>query len=122
MKTKILIIDDCASMCKLVSHFLSTDFDCSTALSAEEGMEKFEAGLFPELVLLDLNMPGMGGEALLNKMKADERYKGVKVVIVSAETQSAVKARLINSGAEDFVSKPFNPEELLARINRILQR
>lgn len=122
MKTKILIIDDCASMCKLVSHFLSTDFDCSSALSAEEGMEKLEAGFFPELVLLDLNMPGMGGEALLNKMKADERYKGVKVVIVSAETQSAVKARLINSGAEDFVSKPFNPEELLARINRILQR
>lgn len=122
MKTKILIIDDCASMCKLVSHFLSTDFDCCSALSAEEGMEKLEAGLLPELVLLDLNMPGMGGEAMLKKMKADERFKALKVVIVSAETQSAVKARLINSGAEDFVSKPFNPEELLARINRILQR
>ena len=122
MKTKILIIDDCASMCKLVSHFLSTDFDCCSASGPEEALELLGSAPLPDLVLLDLNMPGMGGEALLNKMKADERYKGVKVVIVSAETQSAVKARLINSGAEDFVSKPFNPEELLARINRILQR
>ena len=119
---KILIFDDCASMCNLVSHFLSVDFDCCSASGAEEALELFGSAPLPDLVLLDLNMPGMGGEALLARMKSDERLKGIKVIILSAETQSAVKARLINAGAEDFVSKPFNPEELRARIDRILQR
>ena len=82
---KILIVDDCASMCNLVSHFLSVDFDCCSASGAEEALELFGSAPLPDLVLLDLNMPGMGGEALLARMKSDERLKGIKVIILSAE-------------------------------------
>lgn len=121
MKKRILIVDDYTSIRTIISSFLSPDFDCSGASSAEEGLERLKAAP-SDLVVLDLNMPGMGGEAMLSEIIKDEELKHTRVLILSAEAGSSVKARLINAGAEDYMTKPFNPEELKARINRILSR
>lgn len=121
MKKSILIVDDCSSICKIISSFLAPDFECSGASSAEQGLESLKSKP-ADMVVLDLNMPGMGGEAMLREIRKDDAMKNTRVLILSAEASSSVKTRLINAGAEDYMTKPFNPEELKARINRILSR
>ena len=121
MKMKILIVDDCNSIQTIISSFLSPEFDFSGASSAEEGLASLKIKPV-DMVVLDLNMPGMGGEAMLREIRMDDAMKNTRVLILSAEASSSVKTRLINAGAEDYMTKPFNPEELKARINRILSR
>ncbi|GAF97680.1 unnamed protein product, partial [marine sediment metagenome] len=74
----------------------------------------------PDLILLDIMMPVMGGYAVLRRIREDENLKNIPVVMLTARAQERDVVKGINSGAEDYITKPFHPAELLARVKKIL--
>ncbi len=123
MKKKILILDDKETMVKVMSHYLASDFDCLSFDNPVKGLEWLHEGNMPDLILLDLRMPVMRGDEFLHIMKneEDEALKSIPIIVVSAEDNSEERIRLLSEGAEDYITKPFNPMELKIRISKVLK-
>ena len=117
---KVLIIDDekllVKSTCMALAHF---GFDVKGALSGEEGL-KAALEFAPDVVLLDIMMPGMDGWQVLEKLKQSEATRRIPVLIFTAREYSNGKALALEKGAMDFIAKPFEPEELRAIIDDIV--
>lgn len=121
MSAKILIIEDVPEMAELVSMYLEKDgMSVESAGSAEEGLEKI-SGALPDLVILDLNLPGMSGFDFLKKFRTDHTQT-VPVIVVSARDADEDIIDALGVGADEFVTKPFSPKVLVARVNASLRR
>lgn len=116
---KILIVEDNPEINKMIKTLLiRNDYAVESAFSGTEAMLRLKNECF-DLILLDLMLPGLSGEELLvNIHKAFE----VPIICVSAKDDIKTKIRLIQSGSDDYITKPFNNEELLARIGAVLRR
>lgn len=121
MKKKILILDDKETMVKVMSHYLSSDFDCVSFDNPIKGLEWLYEGNMPDLILLDIRMPEMRGDEFLHIIKDNDMLKTIPVIMVSAEDNSEERIRLLSEGAEDYITKPFNPMELKIRISKVLR-
>lgn len=116
MKT-IAIVDDDVAIGDLLDELLQkSGYRTRRAWSGTEALYMLSQGPKPDLVLLDLMLPGLGGEELL------PRLKGIPVIVLSARGESQDKVSLLLAGAADYVTKPFNTQELLARIAVQLRR
>src|SRR5512133_1442580 len=119
-KTRVLIVDDDGSMAKYLQAYLSRrNFDVSTAVSGEEAIRMFRV-YDPNLVLLDVAMPGMGGIDTLERMK--QIKPDVSVIMLSAQSNPEVIFKASKLGADDYISKPFEPKELEIRIGKVLDK
>ena len=119
-KTRVLIVDDDGSMAKyLQSYLVRKNFDVSTALSGEEAIRMFRV-CDPALVLLDLAMPGMNGIETLERIK--QIKPDVSVIMLSAQSNPELIFKASKLGADDYISKPFEPKELDLRIGRVLDK
>lgn len=119
-KTRVLIVDDDGSMAKYLQSYLSRrNFDVSTAVSGEEAIRMFRA-YDPNLVLLDVAMPGMSGIDTLERMK--QIKPDVSVIMLSAQNNPELIFKASKLGADDYVAKPFEPKELDVRINKVLDK
>lgn len=109
-KQKVLIVDDDSNIAELISLYLTKE--CFETMIVYDGESVMGAiGSFePNLILLDLMLPGLNGEEILPE------FAGIPVIVVSAKTDAADKVELLLGGAEDYVTKPFDTDELLARI------
>lgn len=117
--TKILIIEDDTDINNLITEALTkAGYVCIQAFSGTEGLLYIEKDVF-SLVLLDLMLPGKNGESLLPLIK---RKQSVPVIIISAKDSLDSKVTLLTSGAEDYITKPFEVQELLARVNVQIRR
>lgn len=113
---RILVIDDDIYIGNMLEELLTREgYDVIRAYSGTEALLVLE-GSRPDLVLLDLMLPGLSGEELL------PRIKGVPVIVVSAKVDTESKISLLMEGAVDYVTKPFEPRELLARIVAALRK
>ena len=113
---RILVIDDDIYIGNMLEELLTREgYDVTRAYSGTEALLVLE-GSRPDLVLLDLMLPGLSGEELL------PRIKGVPVIVVSAKVDTESKISLLMEGAVDYVTKPFEPRELLARIVAALRK
>jgi putative nucleotidyltransferase with HDIG domain len=116
----ILVIDDNPDILKLMKLLLHDSFDLDFALTAKEGLQILrDHG--PDLVLSDIMMPEMDGHALCRAIKADESLKHTPVILVTARSGAEMLAEGLDSGADDYVAKPFNAIELRARIRSLLR-
>lgn len=116
---KILIIEDDNDINALLCEALSkAGYSCVSAFSGTEGLLIFGAGGI-SLVLLDLMLPGKTGEAVLSEIRAKS---AVPVIVMSARDSVDTKIDLLSSGADDYITKPFNIKELLARVSVQLRR
>jgi two-component system KDP operon response regulator KdpE len=97
---------------------VSAGYEVEDARTGEEGLEKVSA-YHPDLVLLDINMPGMGGLAACAALRAD---KNIAIIMLTVRDSEADKVAALDAGADDFVTKPFSTPELLARIRAALRR
>ncbi|MBF0586762.1 response regulator [Prosthecochloris sp. N3] len=116
----ILIVDDSANIRRLLAHNLGKQF---TVLLAEDGMtalDKLEGGQLPDLMLIDVAMPGMDGFTLTEKLKADDRFSSIPLMMLTAKDKSTDKVRGLKLGVDDYITKPFNIEELGLRIEKLL--
>ncbi|MDR0951147.1 MAG: response regulator [Candidatus Ancillula sp.] len=122
MKT-IAIIDDDALIRKSTKFLLNDEYLVDDFESGDIFIEKINSGEInvPDLVLLDIMMPGSNGLEILNQCKSDDRLKNIPVIIVSARNETAEKAIYLESGAVDYVTKPFDFDDLRQRVMVCIQ-
>lgn len=118
MSRRILIVEDDAGLAKVMCDNLTVDgFQVKWVGNAQDALTQVR-GFAPDLVLLDLMLPGRSGFDLVHSL----RQGGRRIIIVSAKSQRTDKVRGLDLGADDYITKPFDLEELVARINAVLRR
>ena len=122
MKTQILIIEDVVEMSQLVTMYMqNAGFECTACETAENALETLRGGKIPDLVILDLNLPGMSGLEFLKTFRHEFRLT-IPVIIVSARDADEDIITGLGLGADEFVTKPFSPKVLVARVQAKLNR
>lgn len=117
--SKILIIEDEESIANLEKDYLElSDFEVTIANDGETGLEKALSGEF-DLIVLDLMLPGVDGFEICRKVRAESE---IPVIIVSARKDDIDKIRGLGLGADDYMTKPFSPSEMVARVKAHLAR
>lgn len=119
MKSKIMVVDDEMHIRELVRFYLDkAGFDTIEAANAEEALDIVE-NQYIDLAVVDIMMPGMDGFELVEQMR---QYREFPVIMLTAKSQSKDKLRGFSLGIDDYVTKPFDPDELMARVKTILKR
>lgn len=121
MKKKILVLDDKESIAKVISIYLTAEYDCIWFPDAIKGIQWLHEGNVPDLIISDIRMPEMRGDEFLYYIKNNQLFKHIPVVMLSSEDSTSERIRLLEEGAEDYIIKPFNPMELKIRIKKIIQ-
>src|SRR5450755_1459603 len=118
-KTTILTADDDPQLLRLVARNLQLEgYDVITASDGKQALEQIETRI-PDLVLLDVMMPKMDGFTVCHRVR---EFSSVPIIIVTARGQDQDKVRGLDLGADDYLTKPFSVEELLARVRAVLRR
>lgn len=116
---KILIIDDDRELGDMLKEFLAPDhFELSACLNGEDGLQALQQGDY-ELLILDIMLPGASGIDVLKQLR---QSSDIPVIMLTARGDDVDRILGLEFGADDYISKPFNPRELLARIKAILRR
>ncbi len=116
LRQRVLVVDDDPEIVTFLATLLELEgIDSTVATSAAAAIEKLDHGL-PNLVLLDIAMPDRDGLDLCRALKKDPRTRDVPVFVVSARPGKDVVERALAAGAEEFIRKPFENQELIARI------
>ncbi len=117
---KILIVDDDAFIRRPLEFILQQEgFAPLTAVSGEDGLAKIE-GERPDLIVLDVMMPGMDGFDVCRRVRTDPRFSSIPVILLTAKGQESDCGAALAAGATEFMSKPYSPSELLRRVREIL--
>ncbi|MCP4220713.1 MAG: response regulator [bacterium] len=121
LKRSILIVDDVPKNLQVLVNMLrEKDYKISVATDGKKAMDMLKRFL-PDLVLLDIMMPHMDGFEVCKALKSDSRTKGIPVIFLSAKTEAEDIVKGFSLGAVDYVTKPFNKAELLARVKTHLE-
>ena len=121
-KPHIFLIDDEKPATDLISARLEANgFDVSAANNPEAALDFLKTNK-PDLILLDLIMPGINGYEVLDRIRSGKITKDIPVIMLTAKTMQADKIKALNKGLDDYITKPYDAEELLARINAVLKR
>jgi len=120
-KPLILVVDDQVQNIELLeAHLVPQGYEIIMAASGEEALEKL-AGNRIDLVLLDVMMPGMDGFEVTRRIRRDETHRLLPIILVTALRESEDRVKGIEAGCDDFISKPFDKQELLARVRSLLK-
>ena len=122
MKKKLVIADDNANIRLLLHEFLKADYE---VISFEDGtgiLNWLNKGNVPDMIIADVMMPLVNGWDLINNLKLSMFYKNIPVVVLSGIEKSQERVKFLEAGADEYIVKPFSPQELKARINNIFKR
>jgi len=119
MPERILIIDDEQNILNVVGDYLrNTSFEVYTADRGRKALEMFSE-VEPDFIILDLNLPDISGEEICREIR---KISDVPILMLTAKTSEEDKVQGLNLGADDYLTKPFSPRELVGRVNAILRR
>jgi DNA-binding response OmpR family regulator len=117
---KVLVVDDDPVIVRLLEvNFEMEGFDVISAVDGMDGVERCRAEL-PDIVVSDVMMPKLNGLELCVALKADDATKQIPVVLLSAKAQVTDIRAGLDAGADDYVTKPFEPLDLIDRVNKLL--
>lgn len=117
--TKILVVEDDKEINRLLCGILTRSrYDCVAEYDGTHALETLRKSAF-DMVLLDLMLPGMSGEDLLGELR---HFSNVPVIVISAKDETTVKVDMLRTGADDYITKPFDNDEVLARVESGLRR
>jgi two-component system, OmpR family, phosphate regulon response regulator PhoB len=120
--SRILVVEDEAAIAELVAiNLRHAGFDVTVAADAQSALQSVDRVL-PDLVVLDWMLPGQSGLALAKAWRSQARSKTLPIVMLTARADEADKLAGLDGGADDYLTKPFSPKELLARIRAVLRR
>lgn len=121
-KETILVIEDEKNILELLKYNLEQDgYQVHTANRGDSGLEQARKGKY-DLILLDLMLPGLDGMEVCKILKQNEKTAAVPIIMLTAKSQEADKIVGLELGADDYVTKPFSPRELIARVKAVLRR
>ncbi len=122
LDTTILLVEDEPAILELLEFTLSPKgYKLQRALDANEARAAIRSAL-PDLIILDWMMPGESGVQLAKSLRADPRTKGLPIIMLTAKADETDKIAGLDAGADDYVTKPFSPRELISRVNALLRR
>ncbi|MFM8676376.1 MAG: response regulator, partial [Burkholderiaceae bacterium] len=122
MTSTILIVEDEPAIAELLAINLEfAGHRAVRAADAEEAIRLIQHEL-PDLILLDWMLPGIAGVRLAEKLRADERTREIPIIMLTARSDEGDKVHGLETGADDYITKPFSPKELMARIKAVLRR
>src|SRR5512135_1990401 len=122
MTNKILIVDDEPDIVELVTYNLKKDgFRVAAASDGEEALHKIRKDKF-DLVVLDLMLPGIQGVEICRIIRNDPKTAGTPIIMLTAKGEEVDRVIGLESGADDYMTKPFSARELIARIKAVLRR
>ena len=120
MPKTIVIADDEPHVLRSLEFILKKQgYNVITAVNGEEALEKVR-GNEPDLVFLDIQMPKMDGNSVLRHLRDDPKYKDLYIVMITAKGQEADRLHSLESGANEYVTKPYSPRKLIGRVKEIL--
>ncbi|HUW97930.1 MAG TPA: phosphate regulon transcriptional regulator PhoB [Acidiferrobacter sp.] len=122
MPGKILVVDDEAAIRAMVRFALrQADFLCVEAPDAEQAQTRVLEDV-PDLILLDWMLPGISGVDYARRLRRERLTQNIPIIMLTARVDEEDKVRGLNTGADDFMTKPFSPRELIARVKAVLRR
>jgi DNA-binding response OmpR family regulator len=117
-----LVVEDDDHIAHLLRFMLEREgYDVLHAVDGREGVRLIETGTVPAVALLDVMLPFVDGFELVRRLRAQEGWADVPVVMLTAKTQESDIVRALDAGANDYILKPFQPAELLARLRRLVK-
>lgn len=122
MKKKILLVDDNPAIRMLLEKFLGQKYVVIPTDSGSNAMRYLQENKAPDLIISDLNMPGMSGRDMVLQVRASGFLRAIPVLVLSGVEKSNERVDILKTGADDFMLKPFNPDELLIRIENLMKR
>lgn len=122
MKKKIIIADDNANIRLLLNQFLKDDYDVLTFENGTGVLNWLNEGNIADMIIADVMMPEMNGWDLISNLKLSLYYKNIPVLMLSGIEKSQERVRFLEAGADEYMVKPFSPQELRARVNNLLKR
>lgn len=118
-KKKVLIIEDEENIANAQKLILGELYDVSVAYDGDTGLDKIKS-MKPDLIVLDLMLPNRGGYDICFNMQQDQELSSIKVLMVTALTQPVDKEKGVLVGTDAYLTKPFEPAQLLAEVKRLL--
>jgi diguanylate cyclase (GGDEF)-like protein len=120
-KSKILIVDDLPENVRMLIEALKNDYATIPATSGEAALEKCQSESLPDLILLDILMPGMDGYEVCKWLKSNNRTKEIPIIFITGVSESLDDAKAFSLGAADYITKPFNIATVKARVNNQIE-
>lgn len=122
MTHRILVVEDEPSIAELIAINLThAGYQVERAMQADIASSMMKERL-PSLIILDWMLPGKSGVQFARELRANERTRGLPILMLTAKSEEADKVLGLDSGADDYVTKPFSPKELIARVKALLRR
>lgn len=121
MSKKILVIDDEITIRTLLEKFLNQKYEVTALSNGQEGLNWLQTGNLPDLMIVDLEMPNMDGYEFIQNVRASGYFQNIPIMMLSGVDSSTERVKCYQLGANDFMIKPFNPEELALKIEIILK-
>ncbi len=119
---RLLLIDDEPGLRTAVQTYLQDEgFEVTTAIDGEEGWEKAQQ-MIPDVIISDVMMPRCDGYNLLKRIREDERLGGTPVIFLTAKGMTVDRTQGYQAGVDDYIPKPFDPDELVARVRNVVKR
>jgi two-component system chemotaxis response regulator CheY len=125
---KVLVVDDMSTMRKIIKNML-TQIGFTNITEADDGAtawpkieEAHEAGIPYEFIVSDWNMPGLSGLELLKRLRADEKYKNLPFLMITAEAEQSNVVIAVKAGVSNFIVKPFSAQVLKEKIDKIFNK
>lgn len=121
-KKSILVIEDDPSIRFLLDHILLGEYEVELKDNGFDALVYLQNGNIPDLIISDLSMPKMSGYDFMDNIKTSSFFNNIPLIVLSAVENSSEKISCLKKGADDYLVKPFNPEELQIRVSNILKR
>ena len=122
MVKKLLAVDDEKSILMILNHVFGKKYEVIQKTNAKEALEWMQQGNIPDVIIADMNMPEISGYEFIHQIRSSGFFRDAPLVMLSGNESTADKIKCLKAGADDYMVKPFNPEELEARIENIFRR
>jgi DNA-binding response OmpR family regulator len=122
MLPSLLIADDEPAIRLLLKEFFKEQFTCIVTQDGKEALDYLKENELPWILVLDLEMPNMSGLEVIKEIRKKDAYDSIIILVLSSKESSKDRIECLRAGADDYLLKPFNPQELDARIKAILRR
>ncbi|WP_223653521.1 response regulator transcription factor [Hymenobacter psoromatis] len=122
MKKTLLVVDDEPAIRFVLQRYFEPDFTVVLQANGLEAMQWLAAGHQPDVIVADYNMPFLDGLEFVRQVRASAAHRLTNLLMLSGQDTTSTRIACLRAGADDFLAKPFNPEELSLRIAKLFQR
>ncbi len=121
-RRSVLVVEDDLMMGLFLEQYIGSQYDVTVCRDGSEALSTLRSGLRPDLVVTDLSLPGLDGFQVLDRARSIGLLDDQPVLVLSGSEKSDDRVRALRAGADDFLLKPFNPDELMARLANLFRR